>query len=173
MKPEILEPGERGNLFVTYDGSKRTEYGNVVDRLDVFIYQNNKETKGSVTVAANLMEDFEKYGPEFNEDPPKISFEQLIINIGEIDIRQSQKVTFKFRNTGGHDLILRSLKSTHGSSIVSYTKIVKPGENGTIIVNVSATLPTNNYQKNITVISNDPVKHTIQLRVKGKAVKNS
>jgi hypothetical protein len=171
IKPDTLEPGERGVILVTYDGTKRDEYGNVVDRADLYYKQKDKQSKGTLTIAANLIEDFTKHGPEFTDDPPVIAFDDLIINIGELQVGDSRNVVFEFTNKGGHDLLIRDLKVTHGAEIRSFSRIIKPENKGTIIVSVKGTIPTNNYQKNITVICNDPKKSNIQLRVRGKVVK--
>ncbi len=171
IKPEILAPGERGMIYITYFGTKREEYGKLVDRLDIKYTLNNKEMKGSFNIAANLKEDFEKLGDDFVENPPVISFDKTIIEFGELMIGETREVSFEFKNHGKYDLFIRSVKATYGATILSYSDKVIHGDTGTIVVSAEGTIPTNNFQKNITVICNDPNNSIIQLRIRGKVVK--
>ena len=66
---------------------------------------------------------------------PKIEFANDTHDFGVIIQGEKVSHTFKYKNTGGSDLIIREIKATCGCTVVKFSKDpLAPGEEGTIEV---------------------------------------
>jgi hypothetical protein len=84
-----------------------------------------------------------------NTDKPTY-FDFGVIIQGEIVVH-----TFKFKNTGNADLIIRSTSSTCGCTVSSFTeKPVAPGETGKVDVTFSSSGRSGRQHKAVTVLTN-------------------
>ncbi len=84
-----------------------------------------------------------------NTDNPQY-FDFGVIIQGEVVVH-----TFKFKNTGNADLIIRSTSSTCGCTVSSYTKKpIPPGGEGKVDVTFSSSNRKGRQNKAVTVLTN-------------------
>lgn len=84
-----------------------------------------------------------------NTDNPQY-FDFGVIIQGEVVVH-----TFKFKNTGNADLIIRSTSSTCGCTVSSYTqKPIAPGETGKVDVTFNSSGRSGRQHKVVTVLTN-------------------
>ncbi|PLX19854.1 MAG: hypothetical protein C0599_10155 [Salinivirgaceae bacterium] len=84
-----------------------------------------------------------------NTDNPQY-FDFGVIIQGEVVVH-----TFKFKNTGNADLIIRSTSSTCGCTVSSYTeKPIAPGDSGKVDVTFSSSGRSGRQHKAVTVLTN-------------------
>lgn len=99
---------------------------------------------------------------------PKISFNEIEHNYGNIQKGGDGNCEFVFTNEGNEPLILSNVRASCGCTTPSWTKEpIMPGQTGTIKVRYN----TNNagaFNKTITVTSNAVNKPREVLRIKGK-----
>ena len=99
---------------------------------------------------------------------PKIHFQKMEHNYGQIQKGGDGNCEFVFTNTGNEPLILSNVKASCGCTTPSWTKEpIMPGKTGTIKVRYN----TNNVgaiNKTITVSSNAINAARVTLKIKGK-----
>lgn len=84
-----------------------------------------------------------------NTDDPQY-FDFGVIIQGEVVVH-----TFKFKNTGNADLIIRSTSSTCGCTVSSFTKKpIAPGETGKVDVTFTSAGRSGRQHKAVTVLTN-------------------
>jgi len=165
--PQTLKPKEKGVIEVTYDATKKNDWGFAIDR--VWLKLNGKEQNNArLTVSASLQEDFTKLTPEQRANAAHIKFEKKVFDFGTAPQRKTVEHDFVFTNTGKDDLIIHKVRSSCGCTAVSpKEKVIKPGQSSSI----KAIFHTGTYKgrqnKSITVITNDPDSPTTILRISG------
>jgi len=101
---------------------------------------------------------------------PKITFENVVHDFGEVSGGKTSTAEFKFTNTGEGQLKITEVKRCCGL----VTKLDKteyaPGESGALKVSYRASQKTSTFNKQIHVISNDRQNPDISLTVKAKVV---
>ncbi len=169
--PETIKPNEKGIMVVSYDPSKRGEWGLIIDRFMINV--NDKLIQNNFfTITGTIEEDFSKLTSKQLEKAPKIEFDQTAFDFGQITEGKNAEYEFVFRNTGKSDLIIRKIKPSCGCTTVEPSdKILKPGASSSI----KASFRTDGYSgrqtKSITVITNDPKSPSMVLRLSGVVVK--
>lgn len=111
--------------------------------------------------------------PEANEPGPKITFEKVIHDFGEIGPKSTNSCEFKFTNTGDGLLkIIGKIKTCCGFSarLKGNKKNYAPGESGTVIVTFSASRFRGRITKYQYVNSNDKSRPRVRLTVKARIV---
>ena len=99
-------------------------------------------------------------------DGPTMTFEQKVIDYGEIEENSDPFRYFKFSNTGSEPLLITSAKGSCGCTVPTYpTEAIAPGEEGEIKVRY-ATNRIGKFQKTVTLTTNmkDP---KVVLTIKG------
>ena len=109
--PENLPSKQKGYILVTYDAAKRNDFGAVNDRFSITT-NDSAQAEKSVSVAANIIEDFSKLTPQQLKDAAKIKFETLTYNFDTIAEGKDVVYDFKFTNTGKTDLFIRKVKGS-------------------------------------------------------------
>jgi hypothetical protein len=165
--PGTLKPNQKGILLITYDASKKNDWGFLTDNFEILV-NNEKLPSNLMTVSANISEDFSKLSAAELANAPVMSFTETVFDFGSIAEGTPVEHEFKFTNTGKTDLIIRKVKASCGCTTVDPDiKIVKPGQTSSI----KANFHTNNYSgrqtKTINVITNDPKNANITLRLVG------
>ncbi|WP_421920541.1 DUF1573 domain-containing protein [Marinifilum sp.] len=170
MVPEKLAPKQKGKIVALYDGTKKNDWGFVVDYLDILVNQKHKPGQ-RLTVSANIIEDFSSMSQTELAVCPKVEFTNKVFDFGELTQGQNAEYVFKMKNEGKSDLIIRKTKASCGcTAIVPSTKIVKAGEQTEIKVVFKSRGKRGRQNKLITVITNDPVHSAVQLRVRGNVI---
>jgi hypothetical protein len=102
---------------------------------------------------------------------PKITFEKLMHDFGEISPETRNTCEFKFTNTGSSLLKIGEIKCPCGCTAVELAKKeYVPGESGAVKVTYRASSGPGTITKSCTVPSNDKEKPTVKLGIKAKIV---
>lgn len=173
VEPAAVKPNEIGNIIVTYFPSERNDWGFVNDRFTLNI--NGKEFQSNpISISGSIEEDYSGYSAQQLADAPMVDFNTTAYDFGA-NYPEGTPVEFDFiiKNIGKSDLIIRKVKASCGCTTVNPSKtVLKPGESS----NIKAKFRTNGYSgrqsKSITVITNDPKRPTMVLRLSGTVVKD-
>ncbi len=109
--------------------------------------------------------------PEADEQGPKIAFEKVVHDFGDIGPGTKNVCEFKFTNTG--DSLLKITKVSKTCGCTPYTlakKEYEAGESGTLKVKYNASKRPGSIRKHLFVSSNDEAKSRVELVVKAKIV---
>ncbi|MGE4586068.1 MAG: DUF1573 domain-containing protein [Mangrovibacterium sp.] len=165
VEPSRPEPGEKGNIIVTYDARKVNSYGFVIHRLYLEV-DGRSDYRNSIGVTATIEEDFSGLSPEELATAPVASFNTLNHDFGAMREGDREEFSFVLHNEGKRDLIIREVKASCGCTVVTPArKLVPAGESAALKVVFDTSGKFGRQNKAITVITNDPHKPTSILRV--------
>ena len=103
-------------------------------------------------------------------DGPVMTFENLVVNYGEIEQHSDPLRIAKFTNTGNAPLIIKNARGSCGCTVPTYPKEpIMPGQSAQIEIRYD-TKRLGTINKSVTITTNqagDPIK----LSVKGKVLK--
>ena len=164
--PETIQPGQKGSVEGSYDGTKNQGWGNVNDMVKVKINGVVQENV-YLYVSANLVEDFSKLTSQELINAPVFKLASTTYDIGKMKPATTKEIEFKFTNEGKSDLIIRNIKATCGCTAIQQGTTqgtgIKPGESSSI----KATFNSGGYKgkvtKTIYVYTNDPKKSEVIL----------
>lgn len=108
--------------------------------------------------------------PENVEDVTQMSFAEEAFEFG--DITQGEKVehTFKFTNTGDHDLVIVSAKGSCGCTIPKWPKEpIAPGAEGEIFVVFNSEGKKGKQSKRVSIVANTEPATSV-LRISGNVI---
>ena len=108
--------------------------------------------------------------PEPKEPAPKITFEQVILDFGEVGPGTRSVKELKFTNTGDAPLKIEKVEQCCGVTTKLDKRELAPGENGTLKVNLTALARTGLMRRELDVLTNDPAKPKTTLGIKAKIV---
>jgi len=109
--------------------------------------------------------------PEADEWSPKITFEKMVYNFGEISPMSKNLCEFKFTNTGNSTLKIKKVTKTCGCTPFTLEKKeYAPGESGTLKVNYYASSRAGRVSKSLFVYSNDKFRPKAGITIKAKIV---
>jgi len=165
-----LKPERKAYTLISFDASKRKDWGLNFDKL---IMKTNDDTlsEKNIFVSADIEEDFSKLKPQELNDAPKIVFDSINFEFGEIKEGNNIQHEFNFTNVGKSDLIIRKIKSSCGCTVITNDNtIVKAGERSKITAMFFTEGKSGDQQKTITVICNDPFNSSITLSLIGVVI---
>ncbi|MDR2287089.1 MAG: DUF1573 domain-containing protein [Prevotellaceae bacterium] len=151
--PVSIPAGSKGTISCTYNATKKIDYGSVTDDITVKI----KGVKGTLTVRANIIEDFSGLTSAELEKAPVVTREKTNHQFDKIKKGEKVSATFEIKNEGKTDLIIR--KVTSDSKYVKSTiaeNTVKPGKSTTLTLELTADDEPGEKFYATTVISNAP-----------------
>ena len=164
VTPQILKPGEKGEISFTYDAGLKNDWGYVTDKVNILI---NDTIQGFFTFTANINEDFDFYAGNY-EDAPIIKFPDETTDIKNLPPHSKATHTFIIQNTGQSDLIFRKVKGSEKDVHVHVSKhVVKPGKK----VKVSVTFDTpskGQITKLVQFTTNDPENPISLYKINGQ-----
>jgi hypothetical protein len=155
--PVSIPAGAKGTISCTYNAAKKKDYGYVTDDITVKI----KSIKGTLTVRANIDEDFSALTPAELEKAPVAAAEKTNHQFDKIKKGSKVNATFEIKNDGKTDLIIRKITSDCNcvqSSIDSNT--VKPGKSATLKLELTANDLGEKFY-GTTVITNAPKQKSL------------
>ena len=174
--PNKLKAHQKGKFIITYDASKKNNWGYVIDRLNVLI-NGTKPMRNTLSVSATIVEDFSKLSKNELANAPTMDFDKKEFNFGKLKQGKSVTHEFKFKNNGKRDLIIRKTKTSCGCTAVEMKKVIKPDETSTIKAVFNSAHKSGRQNKSITLTTNIPGKdkngrdlYKIILRVKGEVI---
>ena len=104
------------------------------------------------------------------QNGPKIEFEKLEHDYGDVPYNGNGECEFRFTNTGNEPLLVQKPKSSCGCTIPSWPKEpILPGESEVIKVTYR-TNRVGNINKTVTVTSNAIDNPNVVLRIKGRVL---
>ena len=166
-KKEDAKFGGMGVITVTYDASKKNDWGFSIDRVDVVI-NGEKNVQNRLSISATIEEDFSHLTKDELANAPKIEFKNTNFEFGTIKAGEKVSHNFEFTNTGKSDLIIRKIRATCGCTATSPEKmVIKAGESSHITATFNSAGRKGKQSKSITVITNDPTNHTTTLIIMG------
>ncbi len=126
---------------------------------------NDNTTNNSIVSADLVTNPTTASGEKVKNKLPVMEFQTNKHDFGLI--MQGEKVshTFKFKNTGGSDLIISSASSTCGCTVPNYSKKpIKPGEEGKVEVVFDSTGKKGSNHKAVKLLTNAQ-PNTIELKI--------
>lgn len=144
-----LKPGETTNIVVSFNSKGRKG----VQTKTVTVKTNDKENPTlTFTIKCNVIVP-EK---DAKKDGALILFPENQFDFGQVSEGQIVEHTFKFSNNGNAVLNIKDIKTSCGctAAIVS-EKTIKPGESGSIKVELDTKSRVGKMSRTVTVVSND------------------
>ncbi|NOY36531.1 MAG: DUF1573 domain-containing protein [Chlorobi bacterium] len=165
--PQTVKPKEKGTVTVTYDASKKNDWGFAVDR--AWVKLNGTELPSArLTISASIQEDFSKLTPEQKSNAAHIQFKEKVYDFGTMEQKTTVEHEFVFTNTGKSDLVIHKVRSSCGCTVVSPKEnVIKPGQSSFVKAIFNSGTRVGRQNKSITVITNDPNMPTTVLRITG------
>lgn len=114
-----------------------------------------------------------KVTSEIKKDGPVITFEEELIDYGNIEYKADGNREFHFKNTGNEPLIITKAKGSCGCTVptVALNTPIAPGESSVIKVRY-ATNRVGKFTKSVTITSNAVNEPTKVVRIKGEVGPN-
>ena len=170
MVPKTLPAHTEGYIIVTYNANKKNDYGLVYDRVGLRTNDAQQAMK-TLTVSAILSEDFSGLTKKQLKKAPKIVVDQTTYDFGKLKSGTIVKYSFTIKNEGKKELIIRKVKASCGCTATQpETTHIKKGESTKINIEFNTRGRRGHQNKNITVITNDPVNPQIILNVRGDLI---
>ncbi len=159
-----LQPGDSTELTVVFNSNGKMGTQNKI----VYIKTNDpSNTVYSVRFNGNVVSDKSLLG-----ENPKIYFPEITHDFGKVENGKVVDYIFKFVNEGNSVLNIQNIKTSCGctAALVS-SKSVKPGEDGTIKVQLNTKGHNGKMVRTVTIKSNDPKEPTSTLTIFAEVVK--
>lgn len=161
-QPAIIKAGEKGQFVVSYDASQKNDWGYVTDRIWVS-FDGTRQFKNQITISASIEEDFSEVDPD---EAPQFKVNEISHDFGEIAQTEKVETDFVVTNEGKQNLIIRKVKASCGCTAVAPEKtVLAKGESTKIHVTFDPRGKSGRQSKTITVITNDPKKSNVLLRI--------
>jgi hypothetical protein len=155
-----LMPGESINIKVDFNSVGK------MGKQEKYVYvktndPNNHELKfkftGNVIDSNDVKEKL---------SAPMLSFTETQHDFGKVKEGQVVDYTFKFKNTGKRVLEVKNVSTSCGCTVALISsKILKPGEEGTLRVELDTKDREGKMNRNVTIQSNDPKEPTKALLI--------
>lgn len=157
VTPGTLQPGERGHVKVTYNGTLKNQYGFQSDNVELLTDDEANPNK-SFSVYATLEDNFRDVKPEDLAKAPQLKFQTTSFDMGRIRPSQTGIQEVPLTNTGKRELDIRALQANCNCVSASASRTtLKPGESATLRVEFDPKDRKGNQTKAVTVYSNDPM----------------
>ncbi|MEX0988323.1 MAG: DUF1573 domain-containing protein [Bacteroidales bacterium] len=168
--PEILKPHEKGFIVANYDAKLKDDWGMLLDRVNVTV-DGVSDRSYSLVISANITEDFTNLSEMELANAPQVSVQTPEVNFGQLKQNEKFEHDFILTNNGKSTLFIRKIKSSCGCTAVQpEKKQIEPGESVKIKTIFNPAGKRGNQNKNVTVITNDPKRSNLILRIKGEVL---
>lgn len=166
--PEVLKPREKGIIVATYDASAKKDWGMLIDRVNVAV-NGVSDRNFRLVISANIIEDFSALSKAELANAPVVQVDNPEVNFGKLKQNEKFEHSFVLTNTGKSKLFIRKIKASCGCTAVQPEKReIDPGESVNITTIFNSAGKRGNQNKNVTIITNDPKRSNIILRIKGE-----
>lgn len=168
-RPVSLQPGEKGEILITYLPEAAHDWGMHSDNFHVVVPGVKKDTSNLVSVSADIREDYSHLTPEEIALAPRLSLSGTTLDFGTIRDNDPVEKTVQIRNTGKSKLVIRKINNQSGILEASMKKMyVSPGKSAELKVKIfPARMKNNILNHRIFIITNAPESPTVSLRVLG------
>lgn len=166
-EPQILQPGQAGQVMITYDASKVNDWGFVLSGM--YMKENGQvDYNHKLSVSVTIEDDFSKLSPDERAQAPDIVFDNTTFNFGTIKQGQNVEYEFPFVNNGKSNLIIRKVKASCGCTAIKPEKtVIASGEKSSIKIVFDSRGKSGRQYKTVTIISNAPNHPTTVLKIIG------
>lgn len=166
--PENLKPNQKGYILITYNATKRNDFGSIYDRI-IIETNDSIQAEKTVSISANIVEDFSKMTPEQLKKSAKIKSEKTTYDFGTITQGDKVDCDFVFSNIGKSELIIRKTKGSCGCTVgTPENSNLKPGESSKLHVTFNSAGKSGQQSKTITITCNDPTNSSAIITITGK-----
>jgi hypothetical protein len=156
IQPKTLQPGEKGNIKVSYNGNMKGKYGFQGDNVEIFTDDELNSTK-SFSVYATLEDEFPQLNAAELAKAPKLRVQVSTLDFGKMKPNTASVREVQFYNTGKKELDIKSLQGNCTCITASIEKeSIKPGESASITISLNPQDRKGTLQKALTIYSNDP-----------------
>jgi len=168
--PEVLKPNEKGFIVANYDAAGKNDWGMVIDRVNVTV-DGVYDRSYSLVISANIVEDFTSLSAEALSRAPQASVDNPEVSFGKMNQSEKFEYDFVLSNTGKSTLYIRKIRSSCGCTAAQPEKMaIEPGDSVKIKTVFNSAGKRGNQNQNITIITNDPKRSNLVLRIKGEVV---
>lgn len=101
---------------------------------------------------------------------PAIEIPRMKIDLGQMFEREKYEYKFVVRNRGNADLVIQDVKPGCGCTAASFDKVIAPGKEGVIELDVDGAKVHGEFEKQATVETNDPDHPTLTIAVAGSEI---
>lgn len=170
FKPSVLKPHEKGLIVAKYDAGMKHDWGMLIDRVNIAV-NGVSDRNYRLVISANIVEDFSAMSAAEKANAPKVKVDNPEVNFGKIKQNEKFEHAFVLTNTGKSQLYIRKIKASCGCTAVQpEKKEIAPGESVNIKTIFNTAGKRGNQNKNVTIITNDPVRSNIILRIRGEVI---
>jgi hypothetical protein len=156
VNPKTLQPGEKGNIKVSYNGNMKGKYGFQADNVEIFTDDDLNSTK-SFSVYATLEDEFPKLSAAELAKAPQLRVQFSTLDFGKLKPNTAAVREVQFYNTGKKELDIKSLQGNCTCITASIEKeSIKPGESASVKISLDPQDRKGSLQKALTIYSNDP-----------------
>ncbi len=163
-----VEPNEEVRLYIIIDGSELKEFGpfNKTFRL---ITDDPEYSEKPLFMLGNLKYNFGDLSKKERKQSPKFKIDRKENDFGVQASGSFVSTDFKITNTGKGDLIILSLSAQCHCTEPSIAKTrLKKGESTTLSVKFDLLGNAGNFQKPISIYTNDPKNPVVEVLVRAK-----
>ena len=165
--PRKLKSHKSGRLILTYDASKKKDWGLVQDKIELRTNDSLMPEK-LFSVVASISEDFSSLTPEQKAAAAHCKVDNPAYNFGTIQTGEVVRHDFLFTNTGKSVLHIRKVKASCGCTVPFVEKNeVQPGETVKVSAEFNSRGRSGPQSKQIHVICNDPDNPSFVLTIEG------
>jgi len=169
VSPATIKQGERANIRVTYDASRKNEWGSVNDQISL-ILNDKKAIEHKLTVTATIEEDFSRWTTAQIQNAPEINIERNIVDAGKVKKGEKKTYSVKVTNSGKNNLLIRRAESNSAAVTVNAPKEIKAGASADLTITFDSAGQSSVQNRSITMITNDPKNPLITLRFRAEVV---
>lgn len=164
---KVLKENQEASIIVTYDASKKKDFGLVYDRIALRTNDAIQPIK-VINISARISQDFTQLSEKELKKAPKIVFEQSSYDFGAVAPGTVVTYRFEFTNEGKQVLNILKVKTSCGCTTTKLSnKEYKKGKGGYIEAVFKTKGRKGSQNKRITVVTNDPKNPQITLTLKG------
>ena len=168
---EQLAPKAETWIAVSYDPSRKNDFGYVLDRFEI-VTNDSLQPKKPVSISAFITEFFPVMTAEDSTNVQKAKWAETSFDYGKV--KKGEKVSHKFlvTNEGKRDLYIRKATSNCiCMKMISSTDTIASGKSGHITIEFDSSNKQGKDSRRMTVFLNDPAKPEVMLELKGEIEK--
>jgi len=166
-----LDAGEEGFVIIKYDASKRNGLGSFLD--EVYIFTDDIVLPKKIFfIRAMIKEDFSELTTLQLANAPIIIIDNETCDFGQVKEGKVVDCFFVLKNIGKTVLKIHKVKaSSYSTSVILEKNEIEPGQSSVIKCSFNTTdIAVGTHIKKISVISNDPKRSNIDLKMKGVVI---
>ena len=169
MIPAVLHPDEEGLIKIYYDPDAIDDWGFRRDEFDLGLDNGSSNDFNTVTVSANLLDDFSSLSPEQRQNAGHIELSSNVIDFGIIKGNTAKKQTLKITNTGKSRLTIHKVANENRSLNIKLKRnTLNPGKTTELVIEADTSMARNNLlNSRLMVITDDPERPSVPIRVLG------